>query len=144
MPEAEAVVVDVAAGAVLLKEVSRSCHGCKKSCSKPEGLDPESLGLKNLDLMSSTDLFVGEPVFLDIPRERLISVAFLLYLAPLFGFLAGMIVGNWVALQFAPQVSESCAMIGGLLGLTSVFRCLSSQRVGLSLFKVVPTIRPFR
>ena len=144
MLEAEAVVADVAGGAVLLKVIPRACYGCKISCAKPDGHDRGSFEFKNLSLISSTNLSVGEPVFLDIPRRRLISAAFLLYLAPLFGFLIGMVVGNWVAAWFVPEVSESCTMIGGLLGLTSVFRCLSSQRVGSSLFQVVPTIRPLR
>jgi positive regulator of sigma E activity len=144
MLEAEAVVADVSGGAVLLRVIPRTCNGCKISCSKSEGLDPKCFEFKNLSLISSTGLSVGQPVFLDIPRERLISAAFLLYLAPLFGFLFGMVLGNWVAARFVPEISESCAMIGGLLGLTSVFRCLSSQRVGLSLLQVVPTIRPLR
>lgn len=144
MLEAEAVVADVAGGDVFLKVIPRSCNGCKTSCAKPDGHDREPFEFKNLSLISSTDLSVGQPVFLDIPRERLISAAFLLYLAPLFGFLVGMVVGNWVAARFVPEISESCAMVGGLLGLISVFRCLSSHKVGLSLFQVVPTIRPLR
>ncbi len=130
MLEAEAVVTNVAGDAVSLKVISRTCQHCKTACSKPDWHDGKSIDLRNVNLRSLVDLSVGERVFLDMPYKRLLSAAFFLYLTPLFGFLVGMVAGSWAAARVVPEFSETCAMIGGLLGLISVFRCLSSQRVG--------------
>jgi positive regulator of sigma E activity len=142
MFEAEAVVTGAAFGTFSVKVITQDCHYCKTGCSKPDWHDSNSIELRNVNQSSSVDLSVGARVFLDVPHKRLISAAFFSYLTPLFGFLVGMVAGNWAAARVVPEFSEACAMIGGLLGMVSVFRCLSSQRVGLSLFELVPSIRP--
>ena len=143
MPEVEAMIADVTDGAVPVVVITRSCHGCQISCSKDSGLHAGYSELKNLGPKRSKDFSSDEFIFHDLSPERLITAALLLYLTPLFGFLVGMVAGNWFAIWLAPEASESFTMIGGFLGLILVFRCLLSQRLDQSRFHGVPTIRPF-
>jgi len=143
MPEVESMIAGVTDGAVPVVVIARTCHGCQIRCSKDSGLHAGYSALKNLGPKRSKNFSSDEFIFPDLSPERLITTALLLYLTPLFGFLVGMVAGNWLALRFAPEASESFTMICGFLGLILVFRCLLSQRLDLSRFHGVPTIRPF-
>ena len=118
MIEQSAVVVSSEAGITEVEMIRRSgCHGCSAQSACGVSLLDRLLGRRpqRLVLTNTLDVRPGEEVVVGVPEGALLKAAVVAYMVPLFGLLAGGLVGEQLAAATLP--SEALPLLTGLVGL---------------------------
>lgn len=127
MIETEGTVVAVEAGRAWVEANRRSaCGHCESSGACGTSLLANTFGNRptRIEVDNSIGARTGDRVILGLPERGMLIGSFLLYLFPLAGLFAGVLLGQHLGLQLAAGSVEPWAVSGGLLGLMTALGLL--------------------
>ncbi len=131
MIEEEALVTRVEAEQVWVEKVRQSgCASCSTPCATAGVADYLGKAKASLAVSSSLELHAGDRVVLGIEENAIVKGSLAIYLLPLFGLLAGAILGETLVAAWPTAVStDMAAASGGLIGLAATLAFLKHTRM---------------
>ncbi len=139
MPKEEGIVIEtVPEGAVVCIKKADACHGCPSAGLCHMG----SSGERHVLARNPFGASKGQKVEIEIKGGLLLKASFVIYILPLFGLLAGALLGRWIIHAFGlPFNEDTGAVIGGLTCLVIVFILIKITSKGsYYMKKYQPTI----
>lgn len=141
MIEEEAVVTRVEGNRVAVeKERKSACSGCQQS-SCASSVTSRLFEGKTVSLWASAsgEFKPGDRVVIGLREDALVQGAFLIYVVPLAGLLAGALLGQFVADQTGLLDSDMLSALGGIGGMGLFFAGIrfSSFKLGTDASPVV-------
>ena len=139
----KATVVRQDAGGVWLSTpVSTSCSGCQQQDSCSSGLVAKALPIRQqqLFLADSSDLLPGQQVEICVEPGAVLRSALMVYLLPLFVFIAALALGHLQSWHELLQLG--CAVVSTALTLWCVRRVElgRADQLSVQLVRVLPDI----
>jgi sigma-E factor negative regulatory protein RseC len=140
MIEEEAVVACIEAGQVWVEKTRHSaCGACAQPCATADVADYFGKTQVRLAVASPLELRVGDRVVLGIREDAIVKGSFGVYLLPLFGLLAGSILGKAVGFPWLSITVDAAAALGGVIGLIAAIAFLKHTRM-LSPSRLQPVV----
>lgn len=130
MIEEEARVASIESGQVWVEKIRQSaCGSCSQPCTTKGVADYLGKATVKLAVTSTLELQAGDRVIVGIPEDALLKGYFAMYLLPLFGLLAGAMLGKTFGPVLFPIAADGAAALGGALGMVIAIALLKYTRL---------------
>lgn len=120
MVEEQGIVVDIKADKAVIKtERGSTCEKCQaKDLCQSIGNGNEML----VEALNPVNAKKGDRVIFNVAAATILKTSLILYLAPLFGFISGVVIGQELAGYISPKLNPDLASgIFGILFLVIAF-----------------------